>query len=187
MWTGHHKLFVQKKKVSEAAKDRKGFWAGWIGYHPHTQTTFAFWRCKILELLSANNANRLLHGMCGRYPILASQLTCRWCLWSIRVQALWNAAPLCSAYLCGFSVHSDVSQHVSQWNVEPSLLWCCWLLLQSFPRVSKQDRTLWQCWGYMYVQKPLRCLYMHFMREPLGCKRSGQHHRNHCCLVGKLH
>ena len=141
-------MLVQKKKVSGSAKDRKGFWAGWIGCHPHTQTTFAFWRCKILELLSANNANRLLHGMCGRYPILASQLTCRWCLWSIRVQALWNAAPLCSAYLCGFSVHSDVSQHVSQWNVEPSPLWCCWLLLGNTAEFSESVKTKighWDC------------------------------------------
>lgn len=37
----------------------------------------------------------------------------------------------------------------------------------------------------MYVQKPLRCLYMHFTREPQGCKRSGQLH-NPCCLAGKL-
>ena len=123
----HHKLFVQEKKVSEAAKDPKGFWAGWIGCHPlRTQTTFAeiydssyysIRPCR--ELFTANKTNSILiqnlagvsilHGMCGRYPFLASQLTCRWCLWSIRVQALWNARPLCTACLCAFfSVHSDV-------------------------------------------------------------------------------
>ena len=154
----------------------------------HTQTTFAFSRCKYLELLSANNTNSCAFTPWQVWPISYSGVTVDVSVMSLKYQSpspleCWT--PLCSAHLCGFSVHSDVSQYVSPWNVEPSLHLRYWEALQSL-RVSKQDRTPRLCWWYVRTETLEKFTYMQFTKESLGCKRSRQLH-NHCCLVGKLH
>ena len=146
----------QKKGRSDPAKGLKGYWAR--GGLPIVLRTH-FWGSAVLiglfiaikdqqhlYVYRSGQMHLLQSLLCGWYPILASQLTCRWCLWSIRVQALWNAGPLCSAYLCAFSVHSDVSQYVSCWNVKPSLHCCLSTLGNTAEFVECQNKIgHWDC------------------------------------------
>ena len=78
-----------------------------------------------------------------------------------------SPSPLeCWTPLLWIFVHSDVSQYVSQWNVEPSLHCSALVLLASTAEFAECQNKIghWNCDEDMYVQKPMRSLYMHFTR-----------------------
>ena len=127
-------------------KTEKGFGQGGLAAI-HTQTTFAFSRCKILELLSANNTNSCPLTPWHVWPISYSGVTVDVSVMSLKYQSpspLECSTPLHSMFVClllcalGCIVNMCPNGMLNPLYTGKHCITAC--------RVSKQDRTLGLCW-----------------------------------------